>query len=144
LHQALAPSATPLSPAVPPPPAAPPSGPQLDTGLLDSILGLSGRANGAVVQYSIGRAETITENGHQLLPAMGVATALNFQPAGASTAAITGDFSLVGSEVESVAQALRSNGIDVTAMHQHHINEQPKIYYMHFWANGDPGTLAQG
>jgi hypothetical protein len=144
LHQALAPSATPLSPAVPPPPAATPSGPQLDVGMLDDILGYSGRANGSIVQYTIGRAETITENGHELLPSMGVATAINFQPTGADTAAITGDFILMGSEVNPVAQALRANGIEVTAMHQHHIDEQPKVYYMHFWANDDPANLASG
>jgi hypothetical protein len=144
LHQALAPSATPLSPAVPPPPAAAPSGPQLDVGMLDGILGHSGRANGSIVQYTIARAETITEMGHELLPSMGVATAINFQPTGADTAAITGDFILMSSEVNSVAQALRANGIEVTAMHQHHIDEQPKVYYMHFWANTDPASLAQG
>ena len=144
LHDALAPSATPLSPAVPPPPASPPSGPQLDVGMLDSILGSGGRANGSVVQYTIGRAETIIENGHELLPSMGVATALNFQPTGDNTAAITGDFILLASEVNPVAQALRANGIDVTAMHQHHIGEQPKVYYMHFWANDDPARLAGG
>ena len=144
LHDALAPSATPLSPAVPPPPASPPSGPQLDVGMLDGILGSGGRANGSVVQYTIGRAETITENGHELLPSMGVATALNFQPTGDNTAAITGDFILLAGEVNPVAQALRANGIDVTAMHQHHIGEQPKVYYMHFWANDDPARLAGG
>jgi len=144
LHQALSGSATPLSPAVPPPPAAPPSGPQLDIGTLDGVLGYSGRANGSVVQYSVGRNETITENGHPLLPAMGVSTALNFQPTGPTTAAITGDFALTGGEVEAVAQALRANGIEVTAMHQHHINEVPKVYYMHFWANDDPASLAGG
>jgi Domain of Unknown Function (DUF1259) len=144
LHDALAPSATPLSPAVPPAPASPPSGPQLDVGMLDGILGFGGRANGSVVQYTIGRAETIIENGHELLPSMGVATALNFQPTGENTAAITGDFILLDSEVNPVAQALRANGIDVTAMHQHHIGEQPKVYYMHFWANDDPATLAGG
>jgi len=144
LHQGLAPSATPLSPAVPPAPAAAPSGPQLDVGMLDGILGYSGRANGSVVQYTIARAETITEMGHELLPSMGVATALNFQPTGPDTAAATGDFILMGGEVNAVAQTLRANGIEVTAMHQHHISEQPKVYYMHFWANTDPATLAQG
>ena len=144
LHQALAPSATPLSPAVPPPPTSAPSGPQLDVSMLDGILGYSGRANGSVVQYTIGRAETITEMGHELLPSMGVATALNFQPTGADTAAITGDFILMGGEVNAVAQALRANGIDVTAVHQHHISEQPMVYYMHFWANSDPANLATG
>jgi hypothetical protein len=144
LHQALAPSATPLSPAVPPPAPAAPSGPQLDMGMLDGILGYSGRANGSIVQYTIGRAETITETGHELLPSMGVATAINFQPTGANTAAITGDFILAGSEVNPVAQALHATGIEVTAMHQHHIGEQPKVYYMHFWANDDPVNLASG
>src|SRR5262249_5112374 len=144
LHKALAPSTTPLLPAVPPPPAAAPSGPQLDVGALDGILGYSGRPNGSVIQYSIPRAETITESGHQLLPAMGVATALNFQPTGPNSHATTGDFILIGSEVNTVAQALRANGIDVTAMHQHHLGEQPKVYYMHFWANADPGVLVTG
>ena len=83
-------------------------------------------------------------NGHQLLPAMGVATAINFQPSGATTASITGDFALTSGEVEAVAGVLRSNGIDVSAMHQHHLFEQPRLFYMHFWANGDPATLAGG
>jgi hypothetical protein len=144
LHQALSASATPLSPAVPPPPAAAPTGPQLDIPSLDSALGYSGKANGSVVQYSIARSETITENGHQLLPAMGVSTGLNFQPTGQGTAAITGDFALLNSEVNPVSQALRADGIDVEAIHQHHLSEQPKIYYMHFWANDDPVKLAQG
>jgi hypothetical protein len=144
LHKALSSSATPLSPAVPPPPAAPPSGPRLDTAALDSILGYTGRANGSLVQYTIARSETITENGHQLLPAQGVSTGLNFQPTGDNTAAITGDFVLMGSEVDPVARALGANGIDVTAMHQHHIDEQPRLFYLHFWANDDPTKLATG
>jgi hypothetical protein len=144
LHDALAPSATPLSPAVPPPPPAAPTGPQLDVGMLDGILGYSGKTSGSIVQYGIARNETITENGHQLLPGMGVSTSLNFQPTGATTAAITGDFLLMGSEVEPVAQALRDNNIDVTAVHTHHIDEQPKTYYMHFWANANPAALANG
>ncbi len=144
LHAALSSSATPLLPAVPPPPAADPPGPQIDVAPLDSALGYSGKVNGNIVQYSIARSETITENGHQLLPSMGVSTGFNFQPTGPETAAITGDFALINTEVNPVAQALRSNGIDVTAMHQHHLSEQPKIYYMHFWANDDPAKLAQG
>ena len=111
---------------------------------MDGILGYSGRANGSVVQYSIGRKETITEMGHQLLPAMGVSTAFNFQPTGTNTAAITGDFLLMSDEVKSVAQTLRANGIDVTAVHQHHLGEQPKTYYMHFWGNADLSALANG
>jgi hypothetical protein len=144
LHQALSASATPLSPAVPPPPAATPTGPQLDIPTLDGILGYSGRANGSVIQYTVARSEKLMEMGHELLPAMGVATAINFQPTAANTGSITGDFVLMGSEVNPVAQALRANGIEVTAMHQHHIDETPRLFYMHFWANADPANLAHG
>jgi hypothetical protein len=144
LHRALSASGTPLSPAFPPPPPATPSGPQLDMDMLNGILGSAGRANGSIVQYSIARPESIMEMGHELLPSMGVATAINFQPTGASTAAITGDFVMVESEVNGVAHTLRANGIDVTAIHQHHLGEQPRLFYMHFWANGDPAQLAHG
>jgi hypothetical protein len=144
LHEALSASATPLSPASPPPPAAPPSGPQLDTGMLDDILGYSGRVNGSIAQYGIARSETIVEMGHELVPAQGVSTAINFQPTGPATAAITGDFVMLENEVNSVASTLRANGIEVTAVHQHHLAEQPRLFYMHFWANGDPSSLAQG
>jgi hypothetical protein len=135
---------TPLSPAVPPPPAAAPSGPQLDMAMLDGILGYTGRANGSIVQYSVGRSESIMEMGHELLPSMGVATAINFQATGPNTAAITGDFVMTESEVNAVARALRANGIEVTAVHQHHLGEEPRLFYMHFWANDDPAKLAQG
>jgi uncharacterized protein DUF1259 len=116
LHTALSSSATPLSPAVPPPPAAAPSGPQIDVAPLDTAPGYAGKVNGSIVQYSIGRSETITENGHQLLASMGVSTGISFQPTGPETAAITGDFALINTEVNPVAQALRSNGIDVTGI----------------------------
>jgi Domain of Unknown Function (DUF1259) len=144
LHQALSASGTPLSPAVPPPPPATASGPQLDMGALDGILGYTGRANGSIVQYSIARSESIMEMGHELLPSMGVTTVINFQPTSDTTAAITGDFVMTESEVNGVARALRANGIDVTAIHQHHLGEEPRLFYMHFWANDDPVKLARG
>ena len=144
LHDALSASATPLSPASPPPAPAQPSGPQLDTATLDGILGYNGRLNGSIEQFGVPRTETIVEMGHELLPAQGVTTAINFQPTGPTTAAITGDFVMVESEVNAVASTLRANGIEVTAIHQHHLVEEPRIFYMHFWANGDPATLARG
>jgi len=144
LHDALSASATPLSPASPPPPPTQPSGPQLDAGLLDGILGYAGRLNGSVEQFGVPRTATITEMGHELVPAQGVTTALNFQPTSPSTAAITGDFVLLASEVNAAASTLRANGIEVTAVHQHHLGEEPRLFYMHFWANNDPATLARG
>ena len=90
------------------------------------------------------RAEAITAGGMPLLPAMGVTTVLNFQPTADGVAAITGDFVLIDKEVNPVARALRQHGIDVTALHNHGLQETPRLFYMHFWANDDAGKLAEG
>jgi hypothetical protein len=131
------------------PAAAPaPSGPAPDLGFdgkqVDAILGQSGRNNNGIYQYSIPRAEKITDGGITVPNSMGVATAINFQPTGAGKAAITGDFVMIGREVNPVIKALRQNGIAVTALHSHMLDEQPRLYFMHFWANDDPMKLAKG
>ena len=79
-----------------------------------------------------------------LLPAMGVTTVLNFQPTPEGKAAITGDFVLVDKEVNPVARALRQHGIDVTAIHNHGLQDSPRLFYMHFRANDDAGMLPGG
>src|ERR1700682_1546512 len=71
-------------------------------------------------------------------------TAINSQPTGQGKAAISGDFVLLASEVNPVIRALRTHGIDVTAMHNHMLFEQPHLYFMHFWANDDAVKLAHG
>jgi hypothetical protein len=75
---------------------------------------------------------------------MGSAIAINFQPTGGGKAAITGDFVLTGEEVNPVLRALRANGIEVTALHNHMLNDQPRLFFMHFWANDDAEKLAKG
>jgi hypothetical protein len=140
LHQALSASGTPLDMS---PASAPPASSKLNTAQLDSILGRSGRLQGGgVFQYSVARAEALTEGGMELLPAMGVATAINFQPTDGGRAAITGDFVLTANEVNLVANTLRANGVEVTALHNHALTDQPRLFYMHFWANDDPIKLA--
>jgi Domain of Unknown Function (DUF1259) len=138
LHTALGASKTPFEPT---PPATLPAA-QLDADTLQGIIGDTGQVNNGVLAISVPRAETITENGMQPLPAMGVATALNFQPTDAGKAAITGDFVLLGDEVNPVASALRSAGVEVTAIHNHALADQPRLFYMHFWADDDPVKLA--
>src|SRR6185312_14981488 len=86
----------------------------------------------------------ITEGGMSVPPSMGTAISMNFQPTGSGKAAITGDFVLLGSEVNPVLKALREHGIDVTALHSHMIDESPRLFFMHFWANDDAQKLAQG
>jgi len=143
LRTALAASKTPLTP--PPAPASPPAI-DLDTAQLDQIIGVKGQANGGVYQFGVPRRDPVLENGAPIAPAgpMGVATAINFQPTGNGKAAITGDFVLTGDEVNPVIKALRANGIEVTAIHSHMLTEQPRLIFMHFWANDDALKLARG
>ena len=141
--QALQSSKTPLAP-----PTAPASQPaiDLDTAQLDQIIGVKGTANGGVYQFGVPRRDPITEGGIKLEPAgpIGAATAIGFQPTGGGKAAITGDFVLIGEEVNPVIKALRENGIEVTAVHSHMLTEQPRLIFMHFWANDDAIKLAKG
>jgi hypothetical protein len=142
LHAALAESKTPLS-ASPAAPAIPPPI-DLDTAALDQTLGAKGTNNGGVYQFSIPRAEPIKDNGMDVPPPMGSANAINFQPTGAGKAAITGDFVLIAKEVNPVLRALRDHRIEVTALHNHMLDDQPHLYFMHFWANDDARKLAEG
>jgi hypothetical protein len=142
IRDALAVSKTPLTP--PTPPAQPPAI-DLDTGQIDQIIGAKGVNNGGVYAVNVPRRDPITEQGLPVgAPIMGGATAINFQPTGGGKAAITGDYALIGSEVTDVVKTLRANGIDVTAIHSHMLTEEPRIIFLHFWANDDALKLARG
>ncbi|MGV7213240.1 DUF1259 domain-containing protein [Bradyrhizobium sp. UFLA05-112] len=143
IHDALAESKTPLTIAAP---AGPPPAVDLDTAQLDQIIGAKGQANGGVYAFTVPRRDPISEGGMPLNPVgpLGVATGINFQPTGGGKAAITGDFVLTGEEVNPVIAALRANGIEVTALHSHMLDEQPRLFFMHFWANDDAIKLAKG
>ena len=143
IHDALAESKTPLTVAAP---ASPPPAVDLDTAKLDQIIGSKGQANGGVYQFNVKRRDPITQDGMPLTPVapMGVAIGINFQPTGRGKAAITGDFVLTGDEVNPVILALRTHGIEVTALHSHMLDEQPRLFFMHFWANDDAVKLAEG
>jgi hypothetical protein len=135
-------SKTPLAtPAAVPPPTV-----DLDTAQLDQIIGVKGQANGGVYQFAVPRRDPVTENGMQISPVgpMGVAIAIGFQPTGGGKAAITGDFVLSGDEVNPVIRALHANDIDVTAVHNHMLDEQPRLFFLHFWADDDALKLARG
>ena len=107
-------------------------------------LGHKGAVNGGIYQVSVPRSEKITDEGMEVPPSMGTATALNFQPTGNGHAAITGDFVLLPNEVNPVLKALRENGIQVTALHTHMLNDSPHLFFMHFWANGPAEKVAGG
>jgi Domain of Unknown Function (DUF1259) len=142
IRTALAESKTPLTA---PTPGTPPAI-DLDTAQIDQIIGAKGTNNGGVYAVGVPRKDPINDSGMQIAPAgpMGVATAINFQPTGSGKAAITGDFVLTDTEVNPVIKALRSSGIEVTAIHSHMLSEQPRLIFMHFWANDDAIKLAKG
>ena len=130
---------------VPLPPAAPSSAPMgFDTVAVAAALGHTGRVNGGVYQVNVPRSETIRDAGREVPPSMGLGTVMNFQPTGNGRSAITGDFVLIASEVNPVIRVLRENGIDVTSLHSHMLTEEPRLFFMHFWANDDAVKLARG
>ena len=143
IRDALSLSKTPLVPSTA---AVPPPAIDLNTAQLDQTIGVKGQANGGVYQFGVPRRDQVIENEMPIAPAgpMGLATAINFQPTGGGKAAITGDFVLAGNEVNPVIRALRSNGIEVTAVHSHMLDEQPRLFFLHFWANDDAAKLARG
>jgi hypothetical protein len=142
IKAALAESKTPLTP---PAPASAPPAIDLDTAQLDQIIGAKGQPNGGVYQFAVPRRDPVTQAGMTLSPVgpLGVATAIGFQPTGGGNAAITGDFVMIASEVNPVIKALRAGGIEVTALHSHMLDEQPRLFFMHFWANDDAIKLAK-
>ncbi len=146
IHGALALSKTPFA-ASPAPAQSQDIG--IDTKQIDQIIEQTGKANGVVYQYSIARADEVTDvsmEGKRIVipPAMGLGQAINFQPTGGGKAAITGDFVLLASEVSPVIEALRDNSIEVTALHSHMLTDSPHLFFMHFWANDDAQKLARG
>lgn len=145
LHDALSVSGTPLGVGSAAQAAsAAPASVELDTARLEQTLGHKGSATGGVYQFGIPRGDTIKDQGMAIPPAMGTAIAINFEPTGGGKAAITGDFVLEANEVEPVLTTLREAGIEVTALHNHMIDEQPRTYFVHFWANDDALKLAKG
>ena len=139
LHDALILSKTPLGPA-----PTTSDTPQIafDTAMIDRVLGAKGRITAGIYQISIPRAGPVSEGGMTVPAAMGLAEAINFQPTGGGKAAITGDFVLTAEEVNPVLHTLRQQDIEVTALHNHMLDEQPRLIFMHFWANADAGKLA--
>ncbi|MES0067975.1 DUF1259 domain-containing protein [Mesorhizobium sp. M0074] len=141
LRAGLALSKTPMGGGAQPQ-AAPPI--EFDTAGVDQTIGYKGKTNGAVYQFTISRAEPVEENGMEVPAAMGSAIAINFQSTGGGKAAITGDFVLTAKEVNPVIKAMQDNGIEITALHSHMLDEQPRLFFMHFWAYDDAQKLAKG
>ena len=129
------------------PPVAPatPQPVTIDTALVFGTLGLRGRAQGNVAQLSTVLVPgQVTMHGRTLTPALAYGTPINIQMVDGSRAVATGDFSIPGEKVASVLSALTAHGITATALHSHLVGEEPKVYYMHFWADGPLPDVLRG
>src|SRR6202048_1441724 len=140
IRSALAASKTPFDP---PTTAGPAPAVDLDTAKLDQIMGVKGNAVGGVYQFGVPRRDPATDMGMPVNGPLGGANAVNFQPTGNGKAAITGDFLVTGNEVNPLIRALRAGDIEVTAIHSHMLDEQPRMFFIHFWANDDALKLAR-
>lgn len=143
IHEGLSFSKTPF-PASVAAPASPPPAIDLDTAAIDTALGAKGANAAGVYQVNIARSAPVKEHGMTLPIPMGASEAINFQPLGDGKAAITGDFMLTAAEVNPVLRALRENGIEVTALHNHMLTDEPRLFFMHFWAHDDLAKLLTG
>ena len=124
-------------------PEAPPLA--IDTALVFRTLGRSGRAQGNVAQLSFNLVPgAVTMHGQTVTPALGYATPINIQMVSGTRAVATGDFSVLGRHVDPVLDALAAHGITTTAVHSHLVDEQPTIYYIHFWADGAIAEVLRG
>ena len=141
LRAALAVSKTPLGKPVAAPAAT--SAPPAWVTVEDS-LGRKGGFGGGVLSFGVPRADAVTMSGMTVAPSQGVAESINFQEAGIGKVATTGDFVLTAEEVNPVISALQEHDIQLTALHSHMLTEQPRLFFMHFWAVGSPESVAEG
>jgi hypothetical protein len=142
VRDALAQTKTPFEASAAP--AAEPPKLGFDAAQIEDVLGHQGKNNGGVYQFSIPKAEPIRASGMAVSPAMGTAIAINFEPTGDGKVAVSGDFVATAKEVEPLLKALRTNEIEVTALHNHMLDDEPRLFFVHFWAKDDAVRLAHG
>ncbi|WP_327310906.1 DUF1259 domain-containing protein [Streptomyces sp. NBC_01243] len=127
-------------PAVAPDPPAPVD---LDIARMEAALGAKGSVEDGLYKIVFLRRETVTD-GHLILPpGLGSTSAFNFQPLGGGRAALSGDCVMRADEVPHVLKALRRGGIKLVELHNHHLSEDPRLFFTHFWAVDDGVRLAR-
>lgn len=116
----------------------------LDTKKLDEIIGNKAEMSKGVYKYTIGRPDVkLMEHGMPISTFLGFNTWAAFQGT-PDKAAVAGDFTMLEDEVEPVLKALIENGIEVVALHNHMVHEQPRIFFLHYWGIGPAEKLAKG
>jgi hypothetical protein len=127
-----------------PPPLLPPRPLDLDTAGIDAELGVKGSIDDGIYKSTFVRRETVVDAHMVLPPGLGSTTAFNWQPLGGGRAALSGDFAMIAGEVQSALVALRRAGVDLVELHNHGLWDEPRLFFVHFWAVGDAVRLARG
>jgi hypothetical protein len=116
----------------------------LNTQRLDEIIGYKAEMTKGVYKYTIGRPDVnLKEHGVKVTTFMGFNTWAAWQGT-PEKAAVAGDFTMLEDEVAPVIKALVENGIEVVAVHNHMVHEQPRIFFLHYWGVGNAENLAKG
>lgn len=116
----------------------------LNIPMLDSLIGHQGEMSKGVYKYTIGRPDVmLREHGVPISSFMGFNTWAAWQGT-PEKAAVAGDFTMLMDEVQPVIKTLIENGIEVVAVHNHMVHEEPKIFFLHYWGVGPVEKLAKG
>ncbi|MFI1294484.1 DUF1259 domain-containing protein [Streptomyces sp. NPDC020792] len=128
-----------------PPPVSVASSPRvhLDTAAIDAALGVKGFADEEIYKCTYVRSETVADGPVILPPGLGATTSVNFQPLGGGRAALSGDLVMIASEVQPVLVALRLGGVELVEVHHHNLTDEPRLFFVHYWAVGDAVRLAR-
>lgn len=124
-------------------PATPSPRVDLDTAAIDTAMGVKGAADGEIYKSTFVRRETIADGPVILPPGLGATTSVNFQPLGGGRAALSGDLVLIAKEVQPALVALRRGGVELVEVHHHNLTDEPRLFFVHYWAVGDAVSLAK-
>ncbi|WP_112467335.1 DUF1259 domain-containing protein [Streptomyces triticisoli] len=126
----------------PPVPVTSPPRVDLDTAAIDAAMGVKGFADEEIYKCTFVRRETVVDGSVILPPGLGATTAVSFQPLGGGRAAISGDLVMIANEVQPALTALRRGGIELVELHHHNLTDEPRLFFVHYWAVGDAVRLA--
>jgi len=116
----------------------------LDTGQIAKTLGYEGSLNRGVYKVSIPRSDLqVTAQGQPVTGFMGLGTWAAWQGT-PDSAAVAGDFAMTEDEVAPVIQTLAEHDIEVVSIHNHMVQEDPSVYFLHYWGQGSADRLAEG
>ena len=114
----------------------------LDTTAIDREIGKAGESKGDVYKISFPRTDlSVTVEGVKVKPGLALGSWMAFRPTGETTI-VDGDLVLTEDEMYPVLRDLQQHGLTVTAIHNHLLQESPRIMYLHFWGEGNAAKLA--